>query len=167
MSYVWISPEVVAAAAADLAGVGSSVSAANAAAAASTTQVLAAGADEVSAEIAALFGGFGQEYQAISLQVQSFHRQFVQSLQFGINAYAAAEATNVEQTLLGLINAPTQTIFGRPLIGNGANATTPGGSGGDGGILIGNGGAGAAGATGQAGGAGGSAGLWGYGGAGG
>ncbi|MEQ0806349.1 PE family protein, partial [Mycobacterium tuberculosis] len=55
MSFVLISPEVVSAAAGDLANVGSTISAANKAAAAATTQVLAAGADEVSARIAALF----------------------------------------------------------------------------------------------------------------
>jgi hypothetical protein len=57
-------PEMFAAAASDLAGIGSTVSAANSAAAASTTAMLPAAADEVSAAIAALFGTFGQEYQA-------------------------------------------------------------------------------------------------------
>jgi hypothetical protein len=46
----------VSAAAGDLTNIGSAVSAANAAAAASTTGLLAAGADEVSEAIAALFG---------------------------------------------------------------------------------------------------------------
>jgi PE family len=44
MSYVLISPEFVAAPSQDVAGIGSAISAANAQAAASTTQVLAAGA---------------------------------------------------------------------------------------------------------------------------
>ncbi|WP_459797563.1 PE family protein, partial [Mycobacterium riyadhense] len=167
MSYVWISPEAVAAAAEQLTGIGTSVGEANASAAAATTQLLAAGGDEVSARIAALFGAYGREYQAISTQMQSWQQQFVQSLQAGAGAYAGAEAINVEQGLLGVINAPTQSLFGRPLIGDGANATTPGGAGGDGGILLGNGGNGAAGAAGQPGGRGGSAGLWGNGGAGG
>ncbi|COX09271.1 PE PGRS family protein [Mycobacterium tuberculosis] len=69
MSFVLIAPEFVTAAAGDLTNLGSSISAANASAASATTQVLAAGADEVSARIAALFGGFGLEYQAISAQV--------------------------------------------------------------------------------------------------
>ncbi len=159
MSFVLISPEVVSAAAGDLANVGSTISAANKAAAAATTQVLAAGADEVSARIAALFGMYGLEYQAISAQVAAYHQQFVQTLRTGAASYMLAEATNVEQNLLNLINAPTQTLLGRPLIGDGANATTPGGAGGDGGLLFGSGGNGAPGAPGQAGGAGGSAGL--------
>ncbi len=164
MSFVLISPEVVSAAAGDLANVGSTISAANKAAAAATTQVLAAGADEVSARIAALFGMYGLEYQAISAQVAAYHQQFVQTLRTGAASYMLAEATNVEQNLLNLINAPTQTLLGRPLIGDGANATTPGGAGGDGGLLFGSGGNGAPGAPGQAGGAGGSAGLLGNGG---
>lgn len=125
MSFVLISPEVVSAAAGDLANVGSTISAANKAAAAATTQVLAAGADEVSARIAALFGMYGLEYQAISAQVAAYHQQFVQTLRTGAASYMLAEATNVEQNLLNLINAPTQTLLGRPLIGDGANATTP------------------------------------------
>ncbi len=146
MSFVLISPEVVSAAAGDLANVGSTISAANKAAAAATTQVLAAGADEVSARIAALFGMYGLEYQAISAQVAAYHQQFVQTLRTGAASYMLAEATNVEQNLLNLINAPTQTLLGRPLIGDGANATTPGGAGGDGGLLFGSGGNGAPGA---------------------
>ncbi|WP_142222683.1 PE family protein, partial [Mycobacterium tuberculosis] len=56
MSLVIVTPETVAAAALDVARIGSSIGAANAAAAGSTTSVLAAGADEVSAAIATLFG---------------------------------------------------------------------------------------------------------------
>lgn len=80
MSFVLIAPEFVTAAAGDLTNLGSSISAANASAASATTQVLAAGADEVSARIAALFGGFGLEYQAISAQVAAYHQRFVQAL---------------------------------------------------------------------------------------
>ncbi|EFD16461.1 PE-PGRS family protein [Mycobacterium tuberculosis CPHL_A] len=50
-------PEAIAAAATDLASIGSTIGAANAAAAANTTAVLAAGADQVSVAIAAAFGG--------------------------------------------------------------------------------------------------------------
>lgn len=52
MSYVLATPEMVAAAANNLAQIGSTLSAANAAALAPTTGVLAAGADEVSAAAA-------------------------------------------------------------------------------------------------------------------
>ncbi|MET2805003.1 PE family protein, partial [Mycobacterium tuberculosis] len=42
-----------------------------------------------------------------------------------------------------MLNAPTQALLGRPLVGNGANgAPGTGANGGDGGILFGSGGAG-------------------------
>ena len=66
MSFVIATPETMAAAAADLAGIESALSAAHAAAATSTTQVLAAGADEVSAAIAGLFSSHAQDFQALS-----------------------------------------------------------------------------------------------------
>lgn len=53
MSFVIVAPEMVSAAATDLARIGSSISAANAGAALPTTQLLAAGVDEVSEAIAA------------------------------------------------------------------------------------------------------------------
>ncbi|CRH15120.1 PE-PGRS family protein [Mycobacterium tuberculosis] len=151
MSFVLIAPEFVTAAAGDLTNLGSSISAANASAASATTQVLAAGADEVSARIAALFGGFGLEYQAISAQVAAYHQRFVQALSTGAGAYASAEAAAAEQIVLGVINAPTQALLGRPLIGNGADgAPGTGQAGGAGGILYGNGGNGGSGGAGQA-----------------
>ncbi|WP_224770047.1 PE family protein, partial [Mycobacterium simulans] len=164
MSFVITSPAAVAAAATDLANIGSTISAANLAVAAPTTGVLAAGADQVSAAVAALFDAHAQSYQLLSAQASAFHEQLVQTLNAGAGSYASAEAANVQQALLDAINAPTQTLLGRPLIGDGANATTPGGSGGAGGILWGNGGDGAAGAEGQAGGGGGGGGIIGEGG---
>ncbi|PHO26561.1 hypothetical protein B6F15_15800, partial [Mycobacterium tuberculosis variant bovis] len=71
----------------------------------------------------ALFGQHAQAYQALSAQATIFHDQFVQALTSGGNLYAAAESHTVEQMVLNAINAPTQTLFGRPLIGDGANGT--------------------------------------------
>lgn len=124
MSFVSISPEFVTTAAGDLARVGSALSAANTAAAVPTSELLAAAADDVSTQIAVLFGGYARDYQAISARLGAFQEQFVSTLRGGTSAYAAAESFNAEQALLGLINAPTQTLLGRPLIGDGANATT-------------------------------------------
>ncbi|WP_459797473.1 PE family protein, partial [Mycobacterium riyadhense] len=166
MSFVVTSPAAVAAVATDLANIGSTISAANLVAAAPTTGVLAAGADQVSAAVAALFDAHAHSYQLLSAQASAFHDQLVQTLNAGAGSYASAESANAQQALLNAVNAPTQTLLGRPLIGDGANATTPGGNGGAGGILFGNGGNGAAGAAGQAGGSGGPAGLIGNGGAG-
>lgn len=118
MSFVVVAPEVLAAAASDLAGIGSTLAQANAAALAPTTAVLAAGADEVSAAIASLFGAHGQAYQAVSAQMSAFHAQFMQALTGAGRAYAAAEAVNVsaaqsvEQDLLAAINARFERILG-------------------------------------------------------
>lgn len=121
MSFLFAQPEMLGAAATDLASIGSAISTANAAAAAATTRVLAAGADEVSAAVAALFSGHAQTYQALSTQAAAFHQQIVQTLTSTAGAYASAEAANVEQQLLGAINAPTMALLGRPLIGHGAD----------------------------------------------
>lgn len=146
MSFVIAAPEVMAAAATDLANIGSSISAASAAAAGPTMGILAAGADEVSVAISALFGSHAQGYQTLSAQLAAYHNQFVRALNAGAGSYASAEAANVQQTLLNAINAPTQTLLGRPLIGNGADGG-PGQNGGPGGLLYGNGGNGGAGDT--------------------
>lgn len=94
MSHVTAAPNVLAASAGELAAIGSTMRAANAAAAAPTAGVLAAGGDDVSAGIAALFGARAQAYQAISAQAALFHDRFVQILQEGAAAYAMAEAAN-------------------------------------------------------------------------
>lgn len=161
MAFVTAVPELVVSAASDLVVIGSSVTKANAAAANSTTTLLAAGADEVSAGIAALLGEHGQAYQAISAEIATFQQRFVQALNSGAGAYAAAEAASavslqsIEQSILDVINAPFNILLGRPLIGNGRNgAAGTGEAGGPGGLLWGNGGDGGSGAAGQTGGAG-------------
>ncbi|KXN94486.1 PE family protein, partial [Mycobacterium tuberculosis] len=172
MSFVIAAPEFLTAAAMDLASIGSTVSAASAAASAPTVAILAAGADEVSIAVAALFGMHGQAYQALSVQASAFHQQFVQALTAGAYSYASAEAAAVTplQQLVDVINAPFRSALGRPLIGNGANGKPgTGQDGGAGGLLYGSGGNGGSGlaGSGQKGGNGGAAGLFGNGGAGG
>src|ERR1700730_11827127 len=138
MSFVMAAPEALGAAASNLAGIGTTLSAANAAAAASTTQVVAAGADEVAAGIASLFSGQAQDFHALTTQAAAFHDQFVQALSGGAAAYVDTEAASVQQTLLDAMNAPTEALFGRPLIGNGANgAPGTGQNGGGAGDLVG------------------------------
>ncbi len=138
---------MVAAAASDLANLGSALSKANAAALAKTTGLAPAAADEVSAGIAALFGAHAQAYQTLSAQAGAFHQQFVQLMNTSASWYAGAEAASasplqsVGQELLALLNAPTVALLDRPLIGDGATAAPgSGANGGNGGILFGNGG---------------------------
>jgi PE family len=94
MSYVMATPEMMAAAATDVAAVGSTLSAAHMAAAAPTVAVIPAAADEVSAGIAQVFSRAAQEYQALAGQAAAFNQKFVQHLTAGAGSYAAAEAAN-------------------------------------------------------------------------
>ncbi|OBI79767.1 PecA family PE domain-processing aspartic protease [Mycobacterium asiaticum] len=170
MSFLAVAPDWLSAATADLQGIGSALTSASAAAAAPTTGLAAAAADEVSTAIATLFGEFGDEFQLVNAQVSAFHQQFVTALNAASGSYASAEAAaaSVLDPVLGVINAPTQFLLGRPLIGDGAPGTAANPNGGAGGILWGNGGAGYSPSTpGAAGGAGGAAGLIGNGGPGG
>ncbi|MEK1122360.1 PE family protein, partial [Mycobacterium ulcerans] len=170
MSYVMAVPELLASAAADLEGIGSALSTANALALPSTSEILAAGTDEISTAVASLFADHAQDYRTISLEANAFHQQFWRSLSGAAASYSGAEAANASplQELLNVINQQSTALLGRPLIGNGADGAAPGQSGDDGGLLFGNGGNGAPGTNqGVAGGNGGSAGLIGNGGAGG
>ncbi|WP_156763723.1 PE family protein, partial [Mycobacterium sp. 852002-50816_SCH5313054-b] len=170
MSFVIAAPDMVAAAASDLAGIESALGAARAAAV-STTGVLAAAEDEVSAAIAALFSAHGRYFQGLGAQAVAFHDHFTQTLRGAAGAYRGTEAANasplqtVWQDVRGAINAPTELLLGAPLIGNGINgAPGTGQPGGPGGLLFGSGGAGGSGAPGLSGGRGGNAGLLGNGG---
>jgi hypothetical protein len=111
MFFVRADPEALVTAASDLAGIGSTLGTANAAAAAPTTGVVASAADEVSAQVAALLSEHGLGYQQLSSQMAAFHERFVQTLSAGAGAYAAAEA-NAAKTLAspgaagGTLSAP-------------------------------------------------------------
>jgi PE family len=118
MSFVSASPEYVAAAATDLAAIGSTISSANALALGPTSGVLPPGADEVSATIAALFGVHSQAYQALSAQAAAFHTQFVQLMNGGAAQYAVTEAANV--TPLQTAAAPASMAAQVPAVAAGA-----------------------------------------------
>jgi len=109
VSYLIAAPQYLASAATDLAGIGSIINEANTFAAGPTLAVLPAGADEVSAAMAALFDAHGQAYQALSAQAALFHDQFVQILNGAGSAYAAVEADAV-QTLASAASAPAQAL---------------------------------------------------------
>ena len=94
MSFVTTQPEALAAAAGSLQGIGSSLSAQNAAAAVPTTGVVPAAADEVSALTAAQFAAHAQLYHAVSAQAAAVHETFVSTLGISSGAYAATEAAN-------------------------------------------------------------------------
>jgi hypothetical protein len=94
MSFVTTLPDALAAAAGGLQGIGSALSAQNAAAAAPTTAVVPAAADEVSALTAAQFAAHAQMYQAVSAQAAAIHEMFVNTLGVSSASYATAEIAN-------------------------------------------------------------------------
>ncbi|RUP01688.1 MAG: PE family protein [Mycobacterium sp.] len=111
MSFVFVEPQIMSAFGADLSGIGSALGAANATAAASTTGVLSAAADEVSVQIAALFSENAAGYQQVSAQVAASYERFVQAVTAGAGAYAAAEANTVQALVNGLA-APSVSFEG-------------------------------------------------------
>src|SRR5271156_4537453 len=133
MQYVIAAPEYVAAAATGLANIGSAINTANSAAQSPTSSVLAAGADEVSVSVAALFDAHAAAYQALSAQAALFHQQFVELMSGGAAQYALTEAANasplqsIQQGVLSEIGSPSQALStGSSLAGTAA----PAGSGG-------------------------------------
>jgi hypothetical protein len=118
-SHLNAAPEALASASAGLSGVGEAIKEATSVAAPSTTSIVPAAADEVSAAITRLFGTYGQHFQALSAQTAAFHARFVHLLSSGGAAYAAAEAANAD---------PLGDVGGAG--GSGGKAIGTGGSGG-------------------------------------
>src|SRR6201986_5682699 len=94
MSFGTPQPEALTAPAPSLAGIGSTMSAQNAAVAAPTTGVIPAAADEVSALTATQFTIHAQMYQAVSAQGEAIHQLFVSTLGTSATSYATTEAAN-------------------------------------------------------------------------
>lgn len=130
MSFLVVTPDLFGSAATELESIRSALDAAHAAAAGPTTALAAAGADEVSAAVAALFAGYAQEFQGLGARADALHRQFIQSLSAGAELYLAAEelgATTLQTArgdLLAAVNAPGAALLASPLIGNGAGGTS-------------------------------------------
>jgi hypothetical protein len=104
MAYVVAAPQAVAAAATDLANVGSAIDGANSAASAPTIGALAAAADQVSVAVGEFFSGHAESYQEICAQMNAFHTQFVQAVHSAGSAYATAEAANASAIRGGVLD---------------------------------------------------------------
>lgn len=94
MSFVTAQPELLAAAAGNLRGIGSAITAQNASAAGPTTGIVPAASDEVSALTATQFVAHAHMYQTISAQAAAIHELFTNALNAGAGSYAATEAAN-------------------------------------------------------------------------
>jgi hypothetical protein len=94
MSFVITQPDALTASAGALQGIGSAVHTGNEAAAAPTTGVVPAAADEVSALTAAQFAAHAQMYRAVSARAAAIHQQLVSTLTAGASSYQITEAAN-------------------------------------------------------------------------
>ena len=94
MSFVTTVPEAMGSAAGDLQGIGASMSAGSAAAAAPTTGVIPPAADVVSALAAAQFAAHAQLFQAVSAQAAAAQELLHTTLGTSAGSYAATEAAN-------------------------------------------------------------------------
>ncbi|MEE2854678.1 MAG: PE domain-containing protein [Actinomycetota bacterium] len=94
MSFVTTRPEALLFAASTLEGLGSSMAAQDAAAAAPTTSIAPAAADEVSALQAAQFSAYGAWYQQVSAQAKAVHQTLVNNLDSNAGSYGTTEAAN-------------------------------------------------------------------------
>lgn len=123
MSFVVTAPEAVTAAAGNLAGLGSTLQEAAAAAAGPTTSLATAAADEVSVAVSRLFSSFGQEFQAVSNQAATFHAEFVRLLNGGAAAYVNAEVANASQNLASAVPGQVQTFLNGGALATAETAT--------------------------------------------
>jgi hypothetical protein len=94
MSFVTTVPEALSSAAGALQGIGSSMSAGSAAAAAPTTGVIPPAADVVSALTAAQFAAHAQLFQTVSAQAAAQQDLFATTMGTSGATYAATEAAN-------------------------------------------------------------------------
>lgn len=120
MSAVIAVPDMMVKAATDMARIGDTLNAAHMTAAVPTTQVLPAAADEVSAGIAHLMSGYGQEYQKVAGQAAASYEQFAQHLTTSAVSYASAEAANIDllqplTTIAGSIGSAIGALPGQLL----------------------------------------------------
>ena len=118
MPFVTADPEALTVAAGALQGLGTAMAAQNAAAAAPTTGVVPAAADEVSALQAAQFAAYGQLYQQISAQATAIQDLFVHTLRTSADSYTETEAANTAAA------APVGAgVAGSAIAGGGLGAT--------------------------------------------
>jgi hypothetical protein len=119
MSYVIAAPEMMTAAATDLASIGSTLSAAHMTAALPTAAVIPAAADEVSASVAHLFSQYGGGFQALAVKASVFHDQFVHTLKASASAYTSTEAASTSGLSQSIVDDIGSLLNDLPLPGLG------------------------------------------------
>jgi hypothetical protein len=124
MSLLTTVPEELAAAAAQLTAIVSSLTAQNAGAAAATTGVAPAAADSVSLQQAGIFSAYGNLYQQLASEAQAIQEQFASTLGLSSGTYSSTEASNAAQAGGGNI---LNTLFN--FLGSNNGLFSPGGGG--------------------------------------
>ncbi|MHA7648488.1 PPE family protein, SVP subgroup [Mycobacterium sp. ML4] len=149
MSFLTAVPAELAAAAAQLGAIGSALAAQNAGAAAPTTAIAPAAADQVSILQSGIFTAYGALYQQIAAEAQAIQEQFVQTLGLSSGTYESSETANAAAATLAdgasaaavaqpspvdnlintvsiLMGGPLTSVGGQPfsLSGNSANITS-------------------------------------------
>ncbi|HTY31587.1 PE family protein [Mycobacterium sp.] len=94
MSFVTTQPEALVYAAGKLQIIGSAMAGESAAAAAPTTGLIPAAADEVSVLQATIFAAYGSLYQSVNAQATAIHELFVSTLGASAGSYASTESLN-------------------------------------------------------------------------
>jgi PE-PPE domain/PE family len=110
MAYLVTAPDILATTAADVEKIRAAITDVNANAAGPTTGLVAAAQDEVSQAIVKLFGGYGQQYQAVLTKAAAFHDDFARALANAGNAYSQAEASAAALLRGGTSSTVTSTV---------------------------------------------------------
>jgi hypothetical protein len=110
MEYLVTAPEILATTAGDVGDIRSAITDANANAAGRTSGLVAAAQDEVSEAVAKLFGGYGQQYQAVLAKATAFHDEFARALGAAGNAYSQAEASTATLLRGGTSSTVTSAV---------------------------------------------------------
>jgi PE family/PPE-SVP subfamily C-terminal region len=97
MSFLTTNSAELAAAAAQLEAIISSLAAQNAGAAAAITAIAPAASDPVSIKQAAIFSAYGTQYEQIAAQAQANQEQYANTLGQSSGTYASTEASNASQ----------------------------------------------------------------------
>ncbi|BBZ48250.1 PPE family protein, SVP subgroup [Mycobacterium parmense] len=135
MSFLTAIPEELLSAAQQLEGIGNSLTAQNAGAAAPTTAIAPAAADPVSQLQAGIFSSYGTLYQQLAGEAQAIQQQFTSTLGLSSGTYASTEAANTAASgplssfdsflnnLSTFLGGPTTSVGGNPFSpsGNAAN----------------------------------------------
>lgn len=135
MSFLRTIPQELLSAAAQLEGIGTSLTAQNAGAAAPTTSIAPAASDPVSILQSGIFSSYGTLYQQLAAEAQAIQQQFTSTLGLSSGTYSATEASNATSAAAGdgistlinniseLLGGPVTSVGGQPfsLSGNAAN----------------------------------------------